>query len=86
MPASNLKKLGVNTDLTVVEEEVNRTVGGRLTQLEQISRDPWMLETILGSRLEISDRPHQRKELTQVPLSKEKAKALDEELGTSISS
>ena len=71
-------------DLSVVETETNRPVGGRLQffrrNWEQISRDPWILETILGSRLEFSDRPHQRRELTQVPLSKEKAQALDGEL------
>ena len=34
----------------------------------------------MGSRLEFSDHPHQRKELTQVPLSKEKAQSLEGEL------
>ena len=34
----------------------------------------------MGSRLELSDCPHQRKELAPIPLSKERAQALDGEL------
>ena len=43
--------------------EGGRPAGGQVTQ---ISRDPWIFETILGWRLEFSDRPYQRNELTQV--------------------
>ena len=81
---SDLKELGIKVDSGVVEREAHRPVGGQLQffrhNWEQISRDPWILETILGCRLEFSDSPYQRKELTQVPLSKEKAQALDGEL------
>ena len=55
----------------VVEKEADQPVGGWLQffrhNWEQISRDPWILETILGCRLEFSDSPYYRNELTQVP-------------------
>ena len=72
----------MNLDLGVVEKEADRPVGGGtavfLTQLGADLQRP--METIVGCRLELSDHPYQSKELTQVPLSKEKAQALAREL------
>jgi len=71
-------------DLKVVEREADWPVAGRLQffqhNWEQISKDPWVLETISGCRLEFLDSSYQRREITQIPLNTEKAQALDKEI------
>ena len=72
-------------DLTIVRQEAHTPVGGRLQLFsqnwKQISKDPWILETITGCKLEFTSIPQQTQFLPQFTLDKQKSQVLGEELG-----
>lgn len=50
-----MKDLGIRMDMDVVRREAQHPVGGRLAHFdrngERVPTDPWVLETISGSKL-----------------------------------
>ena len=71
-------------DLEIVKRESQRPVGGRLTHFatnwEKISNDPWVQETISGSRLEFRCIPQQGSRPGRMHLDAEKSQVLSQEV------
>ena len=61
---SQLGSLGIRMDMHLVYTGADLPVGGRLSHYYrnwcQVSKDPWVLETVQGYRLELQSQPQQR--------------------------
>ena len=84
LPKSNLESLEIKMDLETVKRESQRPVSGRLTHFatnwEKISNDPWVQETISGSRLEFRCIPQQGSRPGRMHLDAEKSQVLSQEV------
>lgn len=76
--------MGTCLDPALAQEEAIRPVGGRLRffyrNWEKISHDPWILDTVLGCKVDLSSNPHQNREPHAPSLEADKAEALNMEL------
>ena len=68
----------------LARQNANLPVGGRLCYFtenwKQITSDPWVLETVTGSKLEFRSRPQQTGVPRDIHMDMEKARALTEEI------
>ena len=84
LPKSTLEGLGMKMDLDIVKRESQRPVGSRLAHFasnwEKISNDPWIQETISGSRLEFRCTPQQGSRPGRMHFDAEKSQVLPQEV------
>ena len=79
LPPNELHSIGISMDLALVHQEAHTPVGcipPFAKDWQQISRDPWILETIAGCKLEVSSVSRHTQFLSQFPVDKERSQVL----------
>ena len=84
LPKSKLENLGIKVDMNIVQNGAQLPVGGRLAHFaknwEEISNDPWILETIRGYQVEFHTIPQQVGYPNEIQLDATQSQALTKEV------
>ena len=84
LPKSKLENLGVRVDMEIVRQGAQLPVGGRLVHFsknwEEISSDPWILETVHGYQVEFHTPPQQVGHPSEIRLDATQSQALTKEI------